>query len=214
MQEADWWVDHAAHKLHHGEQTFACSREIEALAVWKGHALLLSSDTDCLSLWDTEGLLRIARVGVYPQDMALAENQVIVCGGADGRLYELSLPDLQLLRTTVLPGMPERIALQGQTAYVLSLLPEPEIHTALLRISLPTGHVNMQLTRPGIPGAITADENGLWIGVSEQVLHLRNAAATPDRVIEGIGLASRIETRPGGIRVTDGLTDRMLWICT
>ena len=61
MQDSGWWIDHRTHMLHHGTHCFPCDREIEAMAVWRGHALLLSSDTDCLSLWDEEGLIRLEK---------------------------------------------------------------------------------------------------------------------------------------------------------
>ena len=167
------WVDNQTHTLHLDGQTFRCDRDIETALPWRQYALLLSSDTDCLSLWDTEGLLRIARVGVYPQDMALAENQVIVCGGADGRLYELSLPDLQLLRTTVLPGMPERICIVDHTAFILMLLTEPEVHTSLVKLLLTCGHWTALRKLSGIPEAIAADRSGLWLAGSDGMMRLR-----------------------------------------
>lgn len=210
MQDADWWVDHAAHKLHHGDCTFECSRDIEAMAVWNAHALLLSSDTDCLSLWDAEGLFRVARVGVYPQDMAIADNLAVVCGGTDCRLHLLSLPELHPSGEIALPGMPERITLQGGDAHVLTLLTEPEVHTALLQVSLPGGPTQTRLTLPGIPGALTADAAGLWIGVGERVLHLPCGETQPDVVIEGFEMPERIEVHAHSLRVTDALLGRTI----
>jgi len=210
MQDADWWIDHAAHKLHHGDRTFNCSRDIEAMAVWNGQALLLSSDTDCLSLWDADGLIRIARVGVYPQDMAIAEDLAVVCGGADCRLHMLSLPQLMHRASLLLPGMPERIALQGSAAHVLALLTEPEVHTVLLQVSLATGAAQTRLTLPGIPGALTADAAGLWLGVGERVLHLPCGETQPDVIIDGFEMPERIEVHAHGLRVTDALLSRTI----
>ena len=95
MQHAFFRVDNAAHLLHFGGRAFPCDREIVAARPWQGHALLLSADTDCLSLWDADGLIRTARVGVYPQDMALSAEAAWVCGGADGKLHVLTLPTLR-----------------------------------------------------------------------------------------------------------------------
>ena len=210
LQEPDWWVDDRAHMLHHGERTFPCNRNIECLAVWEGCALLLSSDTDCLSLWDMDGPVRTLRIGVYPQDMAIADDLAIVCGGADCRLHLLTLPELRSSGEISLPGMPERIALQGSDAHVLALLTEPEVHTALLQVPLPAGPAQTRLTLPGIPGALAPDAAGLWIGVGERVLHLPHGELLPDVVIEGFEMPERIEVHAHGLRVTDALLGRTI----
>lgn len=202
------WVDNGAHVLHLGGSCWPCDRDVEAVQVWRGQALLLSSDTDCLSLWDREGLVRTARVGVYPQDMAVQGELACVCGGADGRLHLLSLPELLPLADFTLPGMPERVCLQGDVAHVLALLTDPEVQTLLLTVGLAAGEYREIGRFPGLPGAITADDTGLWIGVSELVLHLPKGCDAPDMVVEGIGLARRIETETEGITVTDALNGR------
>lgn len=212
MRDAGWWVDQTAHRLHHGEHTFACSRDIEAMAVWKEHALLLSSDTDCLSIWDVSGIVRTVRVGVYPQDMAVCRDVVIVCGGADGRLHELSLPDLRLLSTTSLPGMPERIALHGTTAFVLTLLPEYDVHTSLLAIDMTTGQRRELSRYRGIPGALHASHDGLWVAVSEQLLYLPHTAGTAPLTISGFGLIRRLRAVGGGVIAIDPLEERTAWL--
>lgn len=214
MPEPDWWIDHDAHELHFKSRTFPCDRDVEAMALWADHALLLSSDTDCLSLWDAEGLVRVARVGVYPQDMAVTGDLVLVCGGADGQLHQLDLPGLQHRFSLPLAGMPERIAWQSGTAHVLALLTEPEIHTRLISVVPDTWQWHDRLRLPGIPGAIAADGGGLWIGVSEQVVHLPDDSSVPDLVIEGIGLAKKIEASEDGVLIMDGLTGRTVQIRT
>lgn len=214
MLEPEWRVDHSAHELHYKGRVFPCDRDIEAIEIWEDYALLLSSDTDCLSLWGADGLVRIARVGVYPQAMALRGNQVLVCGGADCRLHQLALPSLQHDFSLLLPGMPERIALGKDAAHVLLFLAEPEPYTQLVSIVPGACTYQLQLRLPGIPGAIAADSTGLWVGVSEQVLHIPENAAAPDITIEGIGLAGHIEIVPGGILVMDALTERSIRIST
>jgi len=168
----DLWVDESTHTLHFHGHTFTCDRDVEAALAWREYALLLSSDTDCLSLWDNEGLVRLTKVGVYPQDMALLEEQVIVCGGADGKLHLLTLPALTEKAEFSAPGMPERICVTEEAAFLLTLLTEPEIHTALLRVQL-DGHWTELRRFSSIPEAITADKSGLWIAVSEGSLRLR-----------------------------------------
>lgn len=212
MQHANFRVDDAAHLLHFGGRAFPCDRDVVAVHPWKGHALLLSADTDCLSLWDADGLIRTARVGVYPQDMAVAEDAAYVCGGADGMLHQLALPSLRETAARPLPGMPERVYLHGDSVWVLSLLAEPEVCTALIRVDLQKPEVQ-EITRfAGIPGALAADEKGLWVGITELVVHLPWHAAAPDVVVEGIGLAEKIEILANGVMITDSLESKRVFI--
>lgn len=212
MREALWWVDDARHELHHGGSVFPCDRCIEALALWQGQALLLSSDTDCLSLWDGDGLVRLTRVGVYPQDMAVSGDVAVVCGGADCRLHLLELPGLYARSAFPMPGMPERITLQDGAAHVLTLMSEPEVHTRLIRVDLTSGALCTRLTLPGIPGAVAADADGLWVGVSGLVLHLPMGAVQPDVTVEGFEMPTRIEVHPEGVVVADALSGRSIRI--
>lgn len=210
--ERSWRVDDGAHLLYFGARGFPCDREIAAALPWRGHALLLSADTDCLSLWDADGLIRTARVGVYPQGMALQGEDVLVCGGADGKVHRLSLPALRETAEYALPGMPERACMHSGAACVLSLLPEEPVCTALLRLDLSTGE-NVEISRfPGIPGAIAADGGGLWVGVSERVMHLPWGTDAADRVMEGLGLPSKIEVTETGVIITDALEGRRFFV--
>ena len=177
MRRAELRVDNDAHVLHFEGHAFPCDRDVEAVRRWKDHALLLSSDTDCLSLWDGEGLVRLARVGVYPQDVAVTGDTAIVCGGADGRLHLLTLPDLFAQAEYPIPGMPERLCLRDGKAYVLTLMPEPDVHTMLLAADLATGQWWELRRLSGIPEAITADESGLWITTSEGTSRLPDSDA-------------------------------------
>ena len=212
MRHAVFRVDDGAHLLHFGGRAFPCDREIVAFHPWKGHALLLSSDTDCLSLWDADGLIRTARVGVYPQGFAVSEDAAWVCGGADGKLHVLTLPSLRETAAIALPGMPERVCLHGADAWVLSLLGEPEVCTALLRTDLQRPEVQ-EITRfAGIPGALATDEKGLWVGVSELVVHQPWWTDGPDVIVEGVGLAARIEVHPKGVLIEDSLENRHVFV--
>ena len=213
MQQSEIWVDEAAHLLHIGGRAFPCDRDLEALALWKGHALLLSSDTDCLSLWDADGLIRTARVGVYPQDAAVQGDLAWVCGGADGRLYALELPGLHTAAEIPLPGMAERLCLRKGVAWVLTLLPEPEAYTALLRVDLASVQPVEMDRFAGLPGALAADGDGLWIGVSEVLMHRPFTADRADLTIEGFGLPRHIRVEEDAVWVSDpleGLTARIV----
>lgn len=199
------YVDSAAHRLYHAGRAFLCDRNVEALQVWNGHALLLSSDTDCLSLWDSDGLVRTTRVGVYPQDMAVSDNTAYVCGGADGMLHLLDLPSLQAVADYPLPGMPERVAFHGDAACLLTLLADYDVQTLLLRLDLRNGTYQELARYAGLPGAISTTETGLWVGVSETVLHIPHDSTEADFVIEGFGLPRRIETQGDSVLITDPL---------
>lgn len=212
MAHAVFRVDDAAHLLHFGGRAFPCDREIVAALPWKDHALLLSADTDCLSLWDADGLIRTARVGVYPQGFAVSGDAAWICGGADGKLHQLVLPSLREAAAIPLPGMPERVCLHDDSAWVLSLLAEAEVCTALLRIDPQKAEVQ-EITRfAGIPGALAADEKGLWVGVTELVVHLPWGTDVPDVIVEGIGLAARIEVQPKGVLIEDGLESSHVFV--
>lgn len=214
MQHAIFRVDNAAHLLYFGGRAFPCDREIVAAQQWKDHALLLSADTDCLSLWDADGLIRTARVGVYPQGMIVHEDTAWICGGADGKLHQLILPSLRETAAITLSGMPERVCLHDGTAWVLSLLAEPEVCTVLLRADLKKPEVQKITRFAGIPGALAADEKGLWVGVTELVVHLPWASDVPDMIVEGIGLAESIRILDGGVVITDGLEERQVFVRT
>lgn len=214
MGQPDLWVDHTLHLLHFDGSVFPCDRDVEALARWQDCALLLSSDTDCVALFDRDGLVRTARVGVYPQDISVQNDTACICGGADGRLHLLTLPDLRESADYPLPGIPERIALHAGIAHVLTLLTDPEVHTALLRVDLGNGMYAETLRLPGIPGALTAADCGLWLGVSELALHLPWGANQPDIVIEGLGLPRWITVQDDGIIITDALEEKSVLIRT
>lgn len=201
MQHGDVYADNAAHLVHMGGGCFPCDRDVESLTRWKGHMLLLSSDTDCLSLWDAEGPLRTARVGVYPQDAAVAADTAFVCGGVDGRVHLLSLPDLMELAAYPVPGMPERICVQDDMVYLLTLLPEPEVHTALLRLDVQSGAQEELARFAGIPGAIAADDGGLWLGLSGLVL--RQPWQGETLTFEGFGLPRQIIAEEGRALIAD-----------
>lgn len=205
MQNSELLVDNAAHRLHFRGHDFPCDREIEAAALWQEHALLLSSDTDCLSLWDAEGLVRMCRVGVYPQDMAVWEDTVVVCGGADGHIHLLALPELRPVVEFTVPGMPERVSIHGESICLLTLLADTDVYTALLTLDLRSGKYAELARYAGLPGAILADRSGIWVGVSELVVHFPWGQTQPDTVIEGFGLVRQILAEENALLVSDPL---------
>lgn len=196
-------VDNLAGLLWHDGELQPCDRSIEALRLWQGFALLLSSDTDCLSLWDAHGPVRMVRAGIYPQDMHLVGDHAAVCGGLDGMLRLYSLPGLELVLETELPGMPERVSIHGDQAYVLSLLPEPEVHTAVLRVDLRSRSYVRLMELPGLPGAVLAEGSGAWIAGSETLLHSPDRLCEADCLIDGFGLVRHLSTVRDRLLITD-----------
>ena len=211
MHDADFHLDNAAHLLHHSGCTSPCDREIEAAMLWKGYALLLSSDTDCLSLWDSAGLVRTVQVGVYPQDMAVQGDIVYICGGADGKLHLLSLPGLHPLSEHPLPGMPERIAIMDNSAFVLTLLTDPDVQTALLQVDPACGSHRELARFPGLPGALLAEDAGLWVAVSEKLLFMSYDGCI-ELIIDGFGLIRRLYMQEDVLYADDPLEDLFVMI--
>lgn len=196
-------VDNAAHQLWHG-QTLPCPRDVEALALWQEHALILSSDTDSLSIADRDGWLVTARVGFCPQGMCLMEDSVLVCGGADGLVHRLSLPDLYLLQSYPVPGMPQRIDASGDTAHVLSAAGDEDMRTLLGRLDLQNGTYTEVARLPGIPGAVRGDgDGGLWAAATGRLYHLPAASTQPDTAFRGFGLIRHIDVQGNAALLTD-----------
>ncbi len=199
-------VDDAAHQLWHAGRVLPCDREAMALCCWRGNALLLSGDTDCISLADGEGWIRTARVGVYPQDLAVAGDVAWVCGGADGRIHRLSLPELGETAFFPVPGMPERIAVWADAAWVLSLITQGDtVSTLLLRVDTSTGAVQPIARLPGLPGAIAANELGIWAAAGEGLYHFAAGTEQADASIDGFGLIRHLAVRGNEVLATDPL---------
>lgn len=196
-------VDNAAHLLWHG-QALPCPRDVEALALWQGYTLILSSDTDSLSIADRDNWLVTARVGICPQDMCLLEDSVLVCGGADGHVHRLSLPDLCLLQSYPVPGMAQRISAGDDAAHVLSAAGDEDMHTLLGRLDLRNGTYTEVARLPGIPGAVRGDGNGgLWAAATDRLCHFPAASTQPDAAFRGFGLIRHIDVQGNAALLTD-----------
>lgn len=205
-------ADNTAHLLYHGK-LLACPRDVEALTLWREYALLLSSDTDTLSIADRDGWLITTRVGMYPQDMRLLEDSVIVCGGADGLVHHLSLPDLYPLQSTPVPGIVQRIDANGSTAFVLSTLDDEMLYTQLGQINLADGSYAEITHLPGIPGAVHGDgAGGIWAAATERLYHFPASSTQADAVFRGFGLIRHIDVREGAALVSDPITERCVLV--
>lgn len=141
----------------------------EALLLDPAHALVLSGETDCLTLLDlaTGQPLLTSPVGVYPQDMCLLSGRLAaVCGGADGAVRLMDPQQLETLRLIPLPGQTQRLAWSGGVLYVLCADCDGMLCCVLWRI-LRNGHPLRVLQLPGLPGALCADgRGGVWAASS------------------------------------------------
>lgn len=84
---------------------------VEVLRCWRNQLLTLSSETNCLTLYDAHDYpLVTSPAGIRPCDCAVVDCQVIVCGCEDGCLHIFSLPDLREIAAYPVPGCPMRVA--------------------------------------------------------------------------------------------------------
>ena len=219
-------LDNGAHQLWLGGEALPTDTGMESVRLWQGHCLTLSGDTDCLTLTDaaTGEPLLTTPVGVYPQDMCVLPGlgMVAVCGGADGTVRLLTLPDLTPVRTAHVPGNAQRIDASHGWLHVLCLTEDDGLQSLLCRVPIHTGPHSQTdwqsqtdwhgqtdryipvTTLPGLPGAIRADRNGgLWTAASEHLYHFPRNSRTPDRSLSGFGLIRHIDCRGRWVLVTD-----------
>ena len=166
----------------------------ECLLLWHGRPLVLSGDTDCLTMLDpcTGSPMFLTPAGVYPQDMCLLPgDRLAVCGGGSGTVLSLQLPELTLLQTFSLPGCVQRAAWHNGRLYALCTVENDALCTLLCRIHPSSGRYEALCTLPGLPGALHADRL-LWIAAGDSVYQLRRADARPVRLCGGLGLVRHI----------------------
>ena len=201
-------VDAPHRLLWMGEKLFPVDGGIEALLLWQGYPLLLSGDTDCLLLLDPQSgsPLVLTPVGVYPQDMCLMPgNAVAVCGGAEGAVHLLRLPELTIFRTIRVPGNAQRIAWQHGCLYVLCAAEDDGLCCLLCRLYPQTQRYEPLATLPGLPGALRGDGRGLWAAASEMLCYFPEGSTQPSVRLAGSGLIRHIDCQDGLVLTTDPL---------
>ena len=201
-------LDNDARQLWLGGRVLPTDTGVEALRLWQGRCLTLSGDTDCLSVTDASSgeLLLTTPVGVYPQDMCVLPGMgmVAVCGGADGTVRLLTLPDLRHVRTAHVPGNAQRIDASRGSLHVLCLTEDDGLKCLLCRVPLRGDRYDPVATLPGLPGAIHADRSGgLWTAASERLYHFPRDSRVPDRTLQGFGLIRHIDCWGQWVLVTD-----------
>lgn len=205
-------LDNTTHAVWTGSRILPVDSGVEALLLWQDALLTLSGDTDCLTLFSlTTGqpLLTIP-AGVYPQDMCLLPGgrSLAVCGGADGLLRVIRLPELWEEQAIALPGSVQRVACLSGVLYALCALEEDGLCCQLCRVQ--GGSWTAMARWPGLPGAIHADDAGrLWIAASEVLCCFHRGEY---RAISGsFGLIRHMDSHRGALLASDPVMDA-LWL--
>lgn len=202
-------ADDISHQLWLGEHVWPIETGLEALALWHGRCLMLSGDTDCLTLLDadTGQPIIVTPVGVYPQDLCLLEERglLAVAGGSDGTLRLLSLDELHEVHTATLPGAVQRVAAEHAGGLLVLCLTEDDgLQCLLCRLQLFSLQYEVIARLPGLPGAVQTDgRGGIWAAASEYLYHFAPREKTADIVLPHVGLIRSILPGAGGWLVTD-----------
>lgn len=207
-------LDNTEHLLWMHDRLVSVGSSIESLLLWQGCPLLLSGDTDCLTLLDADTLdpLFLSPVGVYPQDMCLLPGNIVaVCGGGAGTVLLLTLPELQLLRSIPVPGSAQRMIGLGKWLYVLCTTEDDGLRTLLCRVNLQGSRYDPLCTLPGLPGALHADQHGLWVAASETLYRFQLASHAPTQTLGGFGLIRHITSRQHQLLLSDPVLGT-LWL--
>ena len=201
-------LDNHAHQLWIGRDVYPADPGVEALYLLPWGCLILSGDTDCLTLHDSHTGQRLltAPAGVFPQDLCLIPGTELlaVCGGADGTVRLLTRRSLETVHIARVPGNAQRIDAARGALHVLCLTEDDGLQCLLCRLSLRSLRYEPIASFPGIPGAIYAEfTGGLWVCASEVLYHLSPGHATPDRIIPGFGLIRHMDWRGSQLLITD-----------
>ncbi|MGN0972238.1 MAG: hypothetical protein ACI4OY_09800 [Aristaeellaceae bacterium] len=189
-----------------GDALLPVAGGVEALLLWQGKPLVLSGEADSLTLLSPAGSpLFLAPAGVFPQDMCLLPGgMVAVCGGAEGTVRLLRLPELTVEKIIRVPGSALRIAWQGGFLYILCAVEEEGLRCLLGRIHPCTGRYEALAVLPGLPGALLADgTTRLWIAASEALYCFRPGERSPRQRIGGFGLIRHMACREHQLLLSD-----------
>lgn len=205
-------LDNTVHAVWTERRIIPVDSGVEAMLLWQDALLTLSGDTDCLTLFSlSTGQPQLTiPAGVYPQDMCLLPGgrSLAVCGGADGMLRVIRLPELWEEQAIRLPGSVQRAACLGSVLYVLCAIEHDGLCCQLCRVQ-GGGWVSLAQW-PGLPGAIHADGIGrLWIAASELLCCFHRGEYR--RIPGEFGLIQHMDSRQGQLLVSDPVLDA-LWL--
>lgn len=167
-------VDNTQQLLWSGDHLFPVDPGVEKLLLWRGHPLVLSGETNTLTLLDpsTGAPMFLAPAGIYPQDMCfLSEHTIAVGGGEDAMVHIFRLPELSCEKTLILRGAVQRIAIHRQWLYVLCDA-VGESHCMLQRVHPASMRYELLLELPGPSGTLYCGHHGLWVAAGECLCRL------------------------------------------
>lgn len=206
-------VDNTSHRLWMSGSTLPVDSGVEKLLFWHDCLLTLSGDTDCLTLLDAAGApITTMPAGVYPQDMCLLPGGQLlaVCGGADGMLRLIALPECRVQRAIPLPGNVQRVAWWAGRLCVLCALEDDGLKCLLCAVAPQTGQVKHLARWPGLPGAIHADHHGrLWVAASEMLCCFEQGNCTPTYMQGDFGLIRHMDSHGGALLLSDPVMDTL-----
>lgn len=204
-------LDHAAHAAWVNGRVISVDSGVETMALWQKTLLVLSGDTDCLTMFSADDGQRQLTIpaGVYPQDMCLLPGgrSMAVCGGADGMVRVIRLPELWEEQAVALPGNVQRVACLRGMLYVLCAMEEDGVCCRLYRIR---GNAWQRIAQwPGLPGAIHTDGLGnLWVAASEMLACFTHGEYK--RIPGDFGLIRHMDSRGGMLLASDPVMG-VLW---
>lgn len=169
-------IDNTQQLLWLGDQLFPVDPGVEKLLMWRDHPLVLSGETNALTLLDpaTGTPLFLAPAGIYPQDMCfLSERTIAVGGGEDAMVHILRLPELSCEKSLVMSGAVQRIVCHNQWLYVLCEV-IGELRCLLYRVHPASMRYELLLELPGPSGALHYGHQGIWVAAGEYLCQLRS----------------------------------------
>ena len=172
---------------------------VEVLRCWRNQLLTLSSETNCLTLYDAHDYpLVTSPAGIRP-----------CC------LHIFSLPDLREIAAYPVPGCPMRVNADGGVLTCLSLLSPDPPQTLLFRLCLTSGDFAPVALLPGWCGAVTiAADHTIWAGVGEQLLHFPLDSVVPDVQLGEFGLIRFLSCQQSKLLISDPWAGRCLLMDT
>ena len=205
-------ADPVSRQLYRQGRIRALPTGVVALRCWRERLLMLSSETNCLTLCDAHDNPQVTSpAGIRPCDCCISGAFAVVCGGEDGCLHLFSLPELREVAAYPVPGCPMRVIAADGVLTCLSLMSPDPPQSLLFRFCPATEDFAPVALLPGLCGAIAATPTGsLWVGVGEQLLHFPLASVVPDVRLGGFGLITSLSCQDLQLLIGDSWAGRCL----
>lgn len=209
-------ADSFSRQLYRQGRIRALPPGVVAIRSWRNQLLLLSSETNCLTLCDAHDNPQVTSpAGIRPSDCCVCGSFAVVCGGDDGCLHIFSLPDLREISAFPVPGCPMRVIASDGVLTGLSLLSPDPPQSLLFRFCPANADFAPVALLPGLCGALAmAADGSLWVAVGEQLLHFPLATVVPDVRLGGFGLITSLSCRQSQLLMSDSWAGRCLLMST